>query len=76
MRARYEYESSGTNFRMTDVQAAIALPQLAAPRRAIEQRQANAARLTAGLAGIAGLVTPVVPPGRRHVFHQYTIRVE
>ncbi len=75
MRARYEYEFAGTNFRLTDVQAAIALPQLARLDATIEQRQANAARLTAGLAGIPGLVTPVVTPGYRHVFHQYTVRV-
>jgi perosamine synthetase len=75
MRARYEYEFAGTNFRLTDVQAAIALPQLARLDAAIEQRQANAASLSAGLAGVTGLITPVVAPGRRHVFHQYTIRV-
>ena len=75
MRARYEYETMGTNYRLTDVQAAIALPQLARLETTIEQRQANAARLSAGLAGVAGLVTPVVTPGCRHVFHQYTIRV-
>ena len=75
MRARYEYESVGTNYRLTDVQAAIALPQLARLDTTIEQRQANAARLTEGLAGIAGLVPPAVTPGNRHVFHQYTVRV-
>jgi dTDP-4-amino-4,6-dideoxygalactose transaminase len=75
MRARYQYESVGTNLRLTDVQAAIALPQLARLDAAIERRQANAARLTAGLADLAGLVTPTVVPGCRHVFHQYTIRV-
>ena len=75
MRARYQYESVGTNYRLTDVQAAIALPQLARLDATIEQRQANAARLSAGLAGIAGLVTPVGHTGYRHVFHQYTIRV-
>ena len=75
MRARYQYESVGTNWRLTDLQAAIALPQLARLDAAIERRQANAARLTAGLAGVDGLVTPTIAPGRRHVFHQYTIRV-
>jgi len=75
MRARYEYESVGTNFRLTDLQAAIALPQLARLDATIAQRQANAQRLNAGLCDIAGLVTPVVAPDRRHVFHQYTIRV-
>jgi len=31
--------------------------------------------LTDGLEDIPGLVTPVVRPGRQHVFHQYTVRV-
>ncbi len=75
MRARYQYESVGTNMRLTDVQAAIALPQLARLDAAIERRQANAARLSAGLGDLAGLVPPVVVPGSRHVFHQYTVRV-
>jgi len=75
MRARYMYESVGTNFRLTDLQAAIALPQLARLDATIAKRQANAARLDAGLSGIAGLVTPLVGPERGHVFHQYTIRV-
>ena len=75
MRARYQYEFAGTNYRLTDVQAAIALPQLARLDAAVKQRQANAARLTEGLAGIPGVVTPTVTAGNRHVFHQYTIRV-
>jgi len=75
MRARYQYEFAGTNYRLTDVQAAIALPQLARLDAAIKQRQANAARLTEGLSGIPGVVTPSIAAGCRHVFHQYTIRV-
>lgn len=75
MRARYEYELPGHNYRMTDIQAAIAVPQLERLAESTERRRAHAARLTEGLAGIEGLVTPSEPPGRRHVFHQYTVRV-
>src|SRR5690606_25313380 len=38
-------------------------------------RQKNAATLSAGLAGLAGISTPITAPGAVHVFHQYTIRV-
>jgi perosamine synthetase len=75
MRARYQYEFVGTNFRLTDVQAAIALPQLARLDATVQRRQANAARLTDGLRGVAGVITPAIAPENSHVFHQYTIRV-
>lgn len=76
MRARYQYElPGGNNYRMTDVQAAIGLPQLRNYTENVERRRANAATLTAGLAGVEGLVTPVELPGRGHVWHQYTVRV-
>lgn len=75
MRARYEYEVPGHNWRLTDLQAAIAVPQLGRLEQTISSRARNAARLTEGLAGIPGLVTPPVPSGRRHVWHQYSILV-
>ena len=75
MRARYEYEIAGHNYRMTDLQAAIGIPQLERLSETNAMRQRNAAKLTAGLAGIEGLLTPVVRNGRDHVFHQYTVRI-
>jgi dTDP-4-amino-4,6-dideoxygalactose transaminase len=75
MRARYEYVLAGHNFRMTDVQAAIAIPQLERIGEITERRRANAARLSAGLAGVPGLRLPTEPAGRTHTYHQFTIRV-
>lgn len=75
MRARYRYEVPGHNYRMTDLQAAVGIPQLRRLDGINARRNRNAAYLNAGLAGIEGLVTPVVAPGRRHVWHQYTVRV-
>lgn len=75
MRTRYEYEVAGNNYRLTDIQAAVGLPQLATYADLVKQRNENAARLTDGLAGIPGLLTPSVPTGREHVWHQYTVRV-
>ncbi|SNS01886.1 dTDP-4-amino-4,6-dideoxygalactose transaminase [Geodermatophilus pulveris] len=75
MRAQYEYEVPGHNYRLTDLQAAIAIPQLRRLRAINDARRANAAHLTRHLRGLPGLVLPAVPEGRDHVFHQYTVRV-
>ena len=75
MRARYQYEIAGHNYRLTDLQAAMAIPQLERLEASNARRRAHAARLSAGLEGMIGIVAPTVAPGRTHVFHQYTIRV-
>lgn len=75
MRARYEYVVAGHNYRMTDLQAAVGIPQLAKLAAWTEIRRQNAARLTEGLRDVAGLALPSEPHGRGHVWHQYTVRV-
>ncbi len=75
MRHRYQYEIVGHNYRMTELQAAVAIPQLRQMSERNKRRRANAARLSAGLADVPGITTPEVPEGREHVFHQYTIRI-
>jgi len=75
MRARYEYEIPGHNFRMTEVQAAIAIPQLAHLDEISAKRRANAESLCRALDDLPGLSLPMTPPGRTHVFHQFTVRV-
>jgi len=75
MRARYEYVMAGNNYRMTDLQAAVGLPQMDRYAANVEARHKHAAALSAGLAGLPGLITPVELPGRGHVWHQYTVRV-
>lgn len=71
---RYQHEILGYNLRMTDLQAAIGLVQLAKVNAWNARRQANAAALTARLAGVEGIATPRIREGGTHVFHQYTIR--
>jgi perosamine synthetase len=75
MSAPYMYEALGFNYRLTDLQAAIAVEQLKKIERFTATRQSNAQRLSEGLKGIKGLELPVVAPDRTHVFHQYTLRV-
>ncbi len=75
MRARYEYVMPGHNYRMTELQAAVGLSQLPHLEEWTELRRRNAAMLREALAGVRGLEVPVEPPGRRHVNHQFTVRV-
>jgi dTDP-4-amino-4,6-dideoxygalactose transaminase len=72
MRRRYYHDELGFNFRMTDVHAAIGLEQLKKLPRFNQMRQQNAAFLSEHLQGV---VTPFVPQGCEHVYHQYTLRV-
>jgi perosamine synthetase len=74
-RAQYEYERPGFNFRMAELQAALGVAQLTRLPDVLEARRANAHSLAEGLAGIEGLIPPSEPRGRRHVFHQFTVRV-
>jgi len=71
MRVRYHHDTLGTNLKPTDLAAALGLAQLARLDERTAQRRRNAARLTEGL---AGYLTPSVPAGREHVWHQYTMR--
>lgn len=73
MRARYEYVAVGTNARMSDLHAAVALPQLEDLEHRNTRRARNAEQLTAALHGVPGLGLPGVPNGRTHVWHQYTV---
>ena len=75
MRQRYVYEMAGNNYRMTDLQAALCLPQLAHYEAQVAARQANARRLSDGLRGLAGVRVPEAMPGCYHVWHQYTILI-
>ncbi|KAA2257094.1 DegT/DnrJ/EryC1/StrS family aminotransferase [Solihabitans fulvus] len=75
MRARYQYEMAGHNYRMTDLHAAVGIPQLEKLEQLTEARRRNAETLSKGLSGITGLQVPEVLPGRTHVWHQYTVLV-
>jgi perosamine synthetase len=77
MRKQYDYELVGHNYRMSDLLAAVVLPQLGDHyAEQVRRRQANARVLTERLDGLPGLILPRVQPGREHVWHQYTVRLE
>jgi dTDP-4-amino-4,6-dideoxygalactose transaminase len=73
MRQRYQYERPGHNYRMSELHAAVGLPQIARLATSNAARRRNATRLSAGLRDCRGLRVPSVAPGREHVWHQYSV---
>lgn len=73
---RYVHTTFGLNMRLTEIQAAIGRVQLQRLEGWNERRRENAAFLAGELDGIAGLTLPCELPGRRHVWHQYTVRID
>jgi dTDP-4-amino-4,6-dideoxygalactose transaminase len=76
---RYRHTRVGGNFRLDSLQAAVLLAKLPRLDAWTDRRIAIAARYGELLrdAGRAGRIAlPSVAPGRRHVFHQYVVRVQ
>lgn len=71
--APYEHQEVGHNLRMSSLHAAIGRVQLERLEAVTADRRHNATELTERLSPL-GIETPVEPPGRNHVYHQYTIR--
>lgn len=72
--ATYKYEMIGGNFRLDGIQGAVLSVKLKHLDIWAQKRRDNAAAYDAALAGIDGLVTPVVKPYNLSVYNQYTIR--
>ncbi len=73
MRERYVHEMVGFNFRMTDIQAAIGLAQMERIEAFTEKRRSNAEFYNQNIQSVP---TPQELEDRKHVWHQYTIRIE
>jgi dTDP-4-amino-4,6-dideoxygalactose transaminase len=72
---RYVNELLGYNYRMTDIAAALGICQLRNLDVANSKRIRNARYLSEHILKIKGLIPPYIAPDRKHVFHQYTIKV-
>ena len=70
----YEHSEVGHNFRLTSMAAAIGRIQLERLPGFVAKRRENAGRYDERFAE-GPIVTPVVPEGYAHAYHQYTIRV-
>jgi len=65
----------GYNLRMTDIAAAIGLVQLKQLDEFNNARISNAIALSRKLNKMTGFILPGIDKRCRHVFHQYTVRV-
>lgn len=66
----------GYNYRMTEIEAAIGVEQLAKLPRLLKARVEAAEFLTAHLGSIRGICTPVTKPGVTHGYYRYALRFD
>ena len=66
----------GQNYRMTEIEAAIASEQLKKLEPLVMARVAAAEYLSSQLAGLAGLDVPCVQPGVRHGWYFYVMKFD
>jgi perosamine synthetase len=66
----------GYNFRMGEIEAAIASEQLKKLGPNVAGRQRAVAQFNAGLSPLPGLKTPTVMPGNTHVYYVYGMTVD
>jgi perosamine synthetase len=64
------------NYRMCELQGAVALAQLSKLKTVVQKRQTTAKRLTAQLQGLKGVETPWVSADHTHVYWKYCLRVD
>ncbi|MEZ4647930.1 MAG: DegT/DnrJ/EryC1/StrS family aminotransferase [Candidatus Eisenbacteria bacterium] len=63
------------NYRMTELQGAVLVPQLAKLPGVVERRNRTATRLSNAIAGLSQIQAPVVTPDSKHVYWRYPIRI-
>ncbi|GIU85793.1 MAG: UDP-4-amino-4,6-dideoxy-N-acetyl-beta-L-altrosamine transaminase [Acidimicrobiia bacterium] len=71
----YDIDELGHNFRITDLQCALGTSQLAKLERFVTRRNELAARYRALLADAPLELPPAAPPGWRHAYHLFPVRV-
>jgi len=70
------YVMLGFNYRMTELQGAVARAQLKKVRWVVERRRRVAESLTRKISGIDGLTPPKVPKGCKHSYWLYPLKIE
>jgi dTDP-4-amino-4,6-dideoxygalactose transaminase len=73
---RWLHESFGTNWRMTEMQAAIGRRQLLKLPVWLAQRRANALHLAEGLSSVQGLKILLPPPEMEHAWYKFYVMLD
>lgn len=71
-----DHEFLALNYRLSELQGAVARAQLDKLEGVVRRRVAMAERLTAALEGLEGIDTPWVAPGNEHTYWKYCLRVD
>jgi dTDP-4-amino-4,6-dideoxygalactose transaminase len=74
MKERYNNIQMGYNYKMTDIQAAIGIEQIKKLEEFNKRRIKNANYFLKNI-NKTGIILPKVYKNRKHVFHQFTIRI-
>lgn len=64
------------NYRMTELQGAVALAQLEKVQKVVEARIRTAQALTKMLQGLEGVSCPAITPRSTHVYWKYCLRID
>jgi dTDP-4-amino-4,6-dideoxygalactose transaminase len=74
--SKYHWDLPCTNYRITNMQAAIGIQQMKRARSMIAKRTENALYLTEKLRGVPGIVLPPSPSFGERVYFYYVIRLQ
>ncbi|TCM38482.1 DegT/DnrJ/EryC1/StrS family aminotransferase [Novosphingobium sp. ST904] len=72
---RYVHDTPGSNYRMTEMQAALGRCQLAKLPRWLEARRRNAQVLLDLLAQVPGILLPAVPSEAGHAWYKFYVQL-
>lgn len=73
---RYWHDEMGFNYRMTNLQAAVGVAQMARIEQFITRKRQIAQQYNRALAGVPGLTLPVELPGYTNVYWMYSLLVD
>lgn len=73
---KYHHDVIGHNFRMSEFQGAVLAEKCSLIQNWTEMRRQVAVWYQEGLAGVDGIVLPIIACGANHVYHLYVIQVK